>query len=142
VRRKQRLRRPDQFSRVRREGKTWAHTLLVMNAVRNRAGRTRCGFVVGKQLGKAHDRNRAKRRAREAVRLVYPQIAHGWDIVFIVRAPCVTAQFPAVVQAVQDLLRRAGIWVVVEESTGSRNASSNRADAHPRISAPLAPDPA
>ena len=69
VRRSQRLRRPDQFARVRRERKSWAHRLLILNVARNRTGRTRCGFVVGKQIGKAHDRNRAKRRVREAVRL-------------------------------------------------------------------------
>src|ERR671938_511331 len=94
MRRNQRLRRPDQFGRVRRNGKTWAHPWLSLSALRNRTGRTRCGFVVGRQLGKAHDRNRAKRRMREAVRLVYAQIAPGWDLVFIVRPPVLRAPFP------------------------------------------------
>jgi len=110
MRRSQRLRRPEQFQRVRRDGKSWAHPLLIMNVTRNRVGHTRCGFVVGKQLGKAHDRNRAKRRVREAVRTQYHQIAAGYDLVFVIRPTAVNAAFPQLQQGVAELLKRAGIW--------------------------------
>jgi ribonuclease P protein component len=142
MRRNQRLRRPEQFGRVRREGKTWSHPLLSLNAARNRIGRTRCGFVVGKQLGKAHDRNRAKRRTREAVRLVYGRIAAGWDLVFVVRPAVLNASFPVLTAAVDEVLRRAELLAapdVVQERT---HAVSPRVGDHPAVSAPLAPDPA
>jgi len=82
-----------------------------MNAARNRVGRTRCGFVVGKQFGKAHDRNRAKRRVREAARQLYPSMEPGYDLVFVVRKTAAQASFPDLQQAVTDLLKRAGLWI-------------------------------
>jgi ribonuclease P protein component len=111
MKRANRLRRPDQFRRARREGRTYGAPLLALNVVAGRRRRTRCGFVVGKQLGTAVRRNRAKRRVREAVRLVLPAIAPGYDIVFVVRGPEVlSTPFPAIQQAVEQLLRRAQLW--------------------------------
>lgn len=143
VQRSQRLRRPDQFARVRRERKSWAHRLLILNAARNRTGRTRCGFVVGKQIGKAHDRNRAKRRVREAVRLAYPRLAAGWDIVFIVRAPAAEVPFPALTAAVEDLLRRAGLWTTLQNGrSSSSDTTSDAAGTDPPVPEYLTSDPA
>jgi ribonuclease P protein component len=106
-----RLRRPDQFRRARREGRSFTLPLLTLNVVPGRRRRTRCGFVVGKQIGTAVRRNRAKRRVREAVRLVLPRITPGYDIVFVVRSPeLLAASFTTISQAVEQLLRRARIW--------------------------------
>ena len=111
MKRSHRLRKPDQFQRVRRDGRTWGSSLLTLNAAGSRRRETRCGFVVGKRVGKAVDRNRARRRVREAVRLVYDRIAPGWDLVFIVRSNAATTVDFAQIQAeVEQLLRRAGVW--------------------------------
>lgn len=111
MKRAYRLRRPEQFRRARREGRSFSAPLLTLNVVPGRRRRTRCGFVVGKQIGTAVRRNRAKRRVREAVRLLLPQITPGYDIVFVVRSPdLVTAPFAAIRQLVEQLLRRARIW--------------------------------
>lgn len=110
MKRIQRLRRPQQFQRVRREGKTWQHPLLLLNAARSRRGKARCGIVVGKRLGKAVERNRARRRVREAVRLSYESIQPGWDLVFVVRPGVAEASFAQIQEAVQLLLQRGGLW--------------------------------
>jgi len=111
VNRSQRLRRPDQFQRVRRDGRSWTGPLLTLNAVGSNRRGSRCGFVVGKRIGKAVERNRARRRVREAVRLVFDNIPPGWDLVFVVRSPAVaTIEFPHIRAAVEQLLRRAGLW--------------------------------
>lgn len=143
MRRSQRLRKPDQFARVRRERKSWAHRLLILNVARNRTGRTRCGFVVGKQIGKAHDRNRAKRRVREAVRLAYPRLAAGWDVVFIVRTPAAEVPFLVLVAAVEDLLRRAGLWTTLHnDGSSSSDTTSDAPGTHPSVPEYLTSDPA
>ncbi len=128
MRRSQRLQRPEQFQRVRRDGKSWSHPLFVMNAARNRVGRTRCGFVVGKQFGKAHDRNRAKRRAREAVRRVYMHIAAGYDLVFVVRTPVLHAPFPDLERAIVELLKRAGLWISPQATDSNQGVTDGPVD--------------
>lgn len=106
-----RLRRPDQFRRARREGRAFSTPLLTLNVVLGRRRRTRCGFVVSKQIGGAVQRNRAKRRLREAVRLVLPMIVAGHDLVFVVRsAALLTTPFPALQTMVEQLLRKARVW--------------------------------
>lgn len=111
MRRTYRLRRPEQFQRVRREGRSWELHALVLNAAPSRRRLSRCGFVVGKRVGKAVDRNRARRRVREAVRLCYGSIATGWDLVFILRSSVLaTIEFSRLQAIVEELLRRAGVW--------------------------------
>ncbi|NOK59243.1 MAG: ribonuclease P protein component [Chloroflexi bacterium AL-W] len=113
-----RLRRPDQFQRVRRGGRGWEHPLFVLRVAPTRRHTTRCGFVVGKRLGSAVVRNRAKRRVREAVRLVYHHIKPGWDVVFVIRSPATaTIAFINIQDAVENVLQQAGLWHNIPEST-------------------------
>ena len=111
MKRAYRLRRPDQFQRVRREGRSWGSSLLTLNAATSRRRVSRCGFVVSKRIGKSVDRNRARRRVREVVRLIYDRIAPGWDLVFVARSPALsTVSFAHIQAEVEQLLRRAGVW--------------------------------
>lgn len=111
MKRAYRLRRPDQFARVRREGRTFSHPFLLLNVAANRRKQTRCGFVVGKRIGAAVQRNRARRRVREAVRLVFEHIAPGVDLVFVVRTGEIAElPFTHVQAVVEGLVRRAGLW--------------------------------
>ncbi len=116
MRKQYRLRANADFQRVRREGSSWAHPLLVLSAVPNELGNSRFGFIVGRRIGKAVKRNQIKRRMREAVRtrLKKGEIVNGWDIVFIARRPLGSASFQQVDQAIGLLLRRAGL--ISEES--------------------------
>ncbi len=111
MKRQYRLRRPAHFQRVRRGGRSWETSLIVLQATPNRTSQTRCGFVVSRRIGSAVARNRAKRRTREAVRLVYMHIDRGWDLVFIIRSPgVIDIDFPQLQASVERVLRRANIW--------------------------------
>jgi ribonuclease P protein component len=109
MRKKNRLRASADFERVRREGVSWSHPLLVLSALSNSLEYNRFGFVVGRRIGKAVKRNQIKRRMREAVRQRVQQgkVVRGWDIVFIARRPIADASFQQVDQAIGLLLRRA-----------------------------------
>ncbi|MDW8389932.1 MAG: ribonuclease P protein component [Oscillochloridaceae bacterium] len=111
MKRAYRLRRPEHFRRVRREGRTYTSPHLTLQVAAGRRKRTRCGFVVSKQFGAAVRRNRARRRVREAVRLALPSIVPGYDLVFVVRGVSVlTMPFSSLQREVEHLLRRACLW--------------------------------
>ncbi|MGQ9585302.1 MAG: ribonuclease P protein component [Anaerolineae bacterium] len=107
-----RLHRRADFQRVREGGRTWADPWLVLSALPNGLTYSRFGFVVGKRVGKAVERNRMRRLMREAVRLHRPQVAPGWDLVWIARVGVAGARFARVEQSVGALLAEAGLLAV------------------------------
>ena len=86
-----------------------ADGLLVLYARRNRAGVNRVGVTVGKKLGKAHIRNRVRRRVREVYRLNEDKFQSGWDIVVVVRSKAVDASFQQLTASYLAHARKAGI---------------------------------
>lgn len=111
MKRAHRLRRPRQFQRVRREGRTVHHRWLRLTVAPNRVRRTRCGIVAGKHLGKAVQRNRARRRVREAIRLQFDHIQRGVDLIFVIRnAEVASVPFARLEEVIQTMLRQARLW--------------------------------
>jgi len=105
--RRQRLASPTEFQRVRREGISYAHPLVVLIACRNQLGYSRFGVTTSRSLSRAVDRNRAKRRLRHALQ---PHIAAGpagFDFVLIGRPPLLDAAWQDVQSAVGSLLTKA-----------------------------------
>jgi len=102
----QRLRARADFERVRREGHSWRHRLLVLVARRNELGVTR---VAGKRVGSAVARNRAKRLMRQAMRTQSPRVAPGWDLLLIARAPIAPVKMQDVAAALEPLLCQANL---------------------------------
>ena len=109
MRRAHRLRRPADFQRVRAMRRSWGHPLLVLYVAPSDGQATRLGISVGKRVGKAVVRNQVKRRVREAVRHRYASLLPGYDLVFIARPPAATAAWPALCNAVDELLQRANV---------------------------------
>ncbi|MFW8635108.1 ribonuclease P protein component [Cribrihabitans pelagius] len=68
--------------------------MMVQGRDRQDEGGIRMGFTCSKKVGNAVARNRAKRRLREAARMILPEHGRaGWDYVLIGRA-AETAQRP------------------------------------------------
>jgi ribonuclease P protein component len=109
-----RLRSSADFERVRREGRSYAHPLVVLIACRqlaadNDAPASRVGYAAGRSVGTAVRRNRAKRLLRESVRSLSDSIAPGWDIVLIARAAITACKTPQVRDTVTQLLKKAHV---------------------------------
>lgn len=102
-----RLTKDRDFQKVRGEGRSWGHPLIVLFARPNGLEVSRYGFVVSKHIGKATVRNRGKRLIREAVRKCHSRIPPGWDLVFLARKPIADRTYWEVSAAVEELLSRA-----------------------------------
>jgi len=76
----------------------------------------RVGFTVGRALGGAVERNRMKRRLREAVRLAPPPAEVSADVVINPKKSLLTTDFEAVLNEV----RRA--FVVIEQKLAGKAA--------------------
>jgi len=76
----------------------------------------RIGFTVSRALGGAVQRNRMKRRLREAVRLTRPAASASADVVINPKKSLLTVEFAAVVNEVS----RA--FVVIEEKLAGKTA--------------------
>jgi ribonuclease P protein component len=71
---------------------------------------TRVGIVASKKVGDAVRRNRAKRRLREAVRLVWPELGEtGWHVVVIATPVTGTLDFGDLVEALRSGLSHLGV---------------------------------
>lgn len=89
----------------------------MLNAAPNNEGSARCGFVAGKKVGGAVERNRARRLMKEAVRQRFSTIKPGWDLVWIARASIAGVKLDAVSKAVDELLTRSKVALPVEAET-------------------------
>ena len=84
------------------------NSYLVLYARPNRLAQNRVGITVSKKLGKAHIRNRVRRRLREIYRLHEECFTPGWDIVVVARSRAVDAPFDKLTKAYLALAEKAG----------------------------------
>ena len=91
-----------------------ADGLLVLYARKNRTDGNRVGVTVSKKLGKAHVRNRTRRRIREVYRLNEEKFQPGWDIVVVARTKAVEAPFEKLTASYLTLAKKAGQLKKVE----------------------------
>ena len=87
----------------------FAGPYLVFYTRKNREGINRVGITVSKKLGKAHIRNRIRRRLREVYRLNEDKFLPGWDIVLVARGKALDGDFEAIVKSFLSLAGKAGI---------------------------------
>jgi ribonuclease P protein component len=88
----------------------------VTTAQSSTASGLRVGFTVGRALGGAVQRNRMKRRLREAVRLTRPVAGPSADVVINPKKSLLTTDFAEVVNEVS----RA--FVVIEQKLAGKTA--------------------
>jgi ribonuclease P protein component len=113
--------RPE-FQRVHK-GRKWVTPAFILQGLPREAGAggtPRFGFTVSskavakessgtKKRGLAVDRNRARRRLKEAVRLTFPACARaGFDYVIIGRAAALTRNFPELLADMRLAFHKVG----------------------------------
>lgn len=116
-----RLRNEGDVQRARSRGRAWADGPIVFRVARNPnlPDQNRYTVVAGKKVGKAVQRNRARRVVREALRLRHPGLRTGHDIVVIIRGTYDQLPDLATAQPIVDrILRRAGLLTPGASSNG------------------------
>jgi len=83
---KYRLRRRKDFRRTYKQGLSAKNSSFIVYWRANGLETYRVGFSVSKKIGGAVQRNRVKRRLREACRLELSHFLKGYDYIFIARA--------------------------------------------------------
>jgi ribonuclease P protein component len=116
VQRKFRLARSEDFKRVRRSGKSYAHPLIVLIVQVHDQPRLKVGVTAGRTVGTAVYRNRAKRLLREAMRPLIPTVKPGFDLILIARPGLTSATLEETRRALLTLLQRAQILIPLNES--------------------------
>jgi len=103
----QRLKQRREFLAVARGASRAALTVIVQMRKRGDEGPPRVGFTVTRKLGGAVERNRIRRRLKEAVRLALPgQLRPGRDYVFIGRPEAAVRPFELLQQDLMDAVCR------------------------------------
>lgn len=121
------LRNSAEIERVKKEGRrlqTPLFNLLACPAVTTSPGLpeqdprpSRIGIVVGKRLGRAVARNRAKRIFRELARSARPRLALACDLLVFPRREALTVPHAQLREAWLSALRRAGALASTEDSS-------------------------
>ena len=101
----------------------FADGVLVLYARKNRTSGNRVGITVSKKLGKAHVRNRTRRRLREVYRLNEDKCQPGWDIVVVARSKAVDAPFDKLTRSYLALAKKAGILREMQNAEGKMENS-------------------
>jgi ribonuclease P protein component len=105
-----RLKQRREFQRVAGKGLRAARPGLVLQALPAPGQPVRVGFTATKKLGNAVARNRAKRRLREAARLMLGAgQAEGFDLVLICREATGDRAWPTLLGDLRGALKQAGV---------------------------------
>jgi ribonuclease P protein component len=105
-----RVRKRGHFMRIQREGARLATPSFLVHARLNGGAPVRLGITASKKVGKAHERNRAKRLTREAFRHSPLRVMEGFDLVLIIKQespPTALAPLIAELAALGDEVGRA-----------------------------------
>ncbi len=107
--RKQRLIRSSQFEEAYAQNRKFVGRFMVLWLRQGEDASLRLGVVASRKVGKAVERNRAKRRLREVFRLNRHALEGTVDVVLVARRTIVKAKWEDIKEDLLSLLKRAGL---------------------------------
>lgn len=101
----------NEYRLVYKHGKYEVGRLCVLYRMPVAKQKTHIGFVTGKKVGGAVQRNRARRLMKEVYRLNQHQIREGYHIVIVGRGPLKDATYERAEKEILYLLRKSKLLV-------------------------------
>lgn len=98
------------FRRAYNKGKSFVGPFAVVYVLKNRNLGIRLGVTVGKKIGKAVKRNRAKRLIIAAFSQCLPYISGNYDFIIVARPRILTAKSTVVGATLEKTLKIAGVF--------------------------------
>jgi len=99
----------EDFQSVYRAGSRHVSAIATVYVLLHERAEVRLGIPAGRRLGSAVDRNRLRRRLREAFGRVRPMIDRGADVVVVPRGQAMKAPFGELVDALLGALAAGGV---------------------------------
>ena len=110
MQKKYRLTASRSFDYLYRHGAVYKNALLVLYVAKSKLTIPKVGFSVGKKVGGAVQRNRTKRRLREAFRLELGKVAKARSYVVVARTGSAERSYVELREALIALLRQANAY--------------------------------
>ncbi len=123
------LKRNKEFRYAYRAGRSVGTKSMVLIYAKGKQDEIKIGFSVSKKLGNAVTRNRIKRRLREAVTPLIPDLKRGYKIVIIAKMPILTDKLPAIASGMRYMARKANLIVqAADEHKPENTCKDSQAD--------------
>lgn len=107
--RKKKIKSKKDYDRVYQRGRRYSARSCVVLWTNNDLGNNRYGIVVSKKVGKAVERNRARRRLREVIRKMDNRMLQGYDVVVVAKKGAVDMAFVELVWDCERVFKKAGL---------------------------------
>lgn len=103
------LKKNRDFGYVYRRGTRLRFHNFTFVYVKGKYGGPRAGFSVNKKVGNSVLRNKARRRLKEAYRLLLPRISGNYSMIFVASDKISASEYGQIARDVEDALIRARI---------------------------------
>lgn len=102
------LKKPSEFSKVYKRGKSFADKNIVVYYMPNQLGITRVGFSISKKVGNSVVRNRVRRLIRESFRVNFDFVG-TYDIIFVARVRSSGVEYHEMTKSLKYIFRKISI---------------------------------
>lgn len=109
LRREYSLRRNKEFRYVYKRGRSVSDKNLILIYVITKTPHLKVGFSVSKKMGNSVERNRLKRRMKEAFFSMLDAVSQNSLLVFVPREAARTLEYSDILLSVGNLLKKAGL---------------------------------
>ncbi|MDO4493296.1 MAG: ribonuclease P protein component [Clostridia bacterium] len=116
MKREDALKKKKEFRYTYRVGKSTSNRLFTAVIAPRHKPETLVGISVSKKQGNAVERNRIKRRLREAVTPLVPELKKGNNIILVARRGVLEEPFPSLCASARKLLQKAGAFRLEEKA--------------------------